>query len=66
MSFTLIVALIVKAVVGLRIDEEDEVDGIDFAEHGESAYDFSSGGGARRSSVLATSAAPADTVDRCH
>jgi Amt family ammonium transporter len=58
--FTLIVALIVKAVVGLRIDEEDEVDGIDFAEHGESAYDFSSGGGARRSSVLATSAAPAE------
>ena len=58
--FTLIVALIVKAVVGLRIDEEEEVDGIDFAEHGESAYDFSSGGGARRSSVLATSPAPAE------
>jgi ammonium transporter, Amt family len=58
--FTLIVALIVKAVIGLRIDEEEEVDGIDFAEHGESAYDFSSGGGARRSSVLATSAAPAE------
>ena len=58
--FTLIVALIVKAVIGLRIDEEEEVDGIDFAEHGESAYDFSSGGGARRTSVLATSAAPAE------
>ena len=58
--FTLIVALFVKAVIGLRIDEEEEVDGIDFAEHGESAYDFSSGGGARRTSVLATSAAPAE------
>jgi Amt family ammonium transporter len=59
--FTLLVALVVKAVVGLRVDEEHEIDGIDFAEHGESAYDFGAGGGARRSSVLATSAAPVGT-----
>jgi ammonium transporter, Amt family len=45
---TLIVGLIVKYTIGLRIDEEDEVEGIDFVEHGESAYELSSGGGARR------------------
>ena len=26
--------------MGWRIDEEDEVEGIDFTEHGESAYDL--------------------------
>ena len=50
---TLIVALVVKALLGLRIDEEDEVEGIDFVEHGETAYDLTSGGGGRRTSVLA-------------
>ncbi len=54
---TLIVASIVKLTIGLRIDEEDEVEGIDFVEHGETAYDLSTGGGARRSSVLSTVAA---------
>ncbi|WP_370291444.1 ammonium transporter [Nocardioides sp.] len=52
---TLIVALFVKAVIGLRIAEDDEVEGIDFVEHGESAYDFGTGGGARRASVLSSS-----------
>ena len=51
---TLIVGLLVKAVIGLRISEEDEVDGIDFADHGETAYDLTPGGGSRRASVLAT------------
>ena len=35
----------VKYTIGLRIDEEDEVEGIDFVEHGESAYDLHTGGG---------------------
>jgi Amt family ammonium transporter len=42
--------------MGWRIAEEDEVEGIDFAEHGESAYDLTSTGGARRSGVLPTAA----------
>ena len=42
---TAILALIVKYTVGLRIDEENEVDGIDEAEHAETAYDFASVGG---------------------
>ncbi len=45
--FTLIVGLIVKATIGLRVSEEVEVDGIDFAEHGESAYDLAVASGAR-------------------
>jgi len=34
--------LIVKYTIGLRIEEEDEVNGIDEAEHAETAYDFAS------------------------
>ena len=49
---TLIVGLLIKYTIGLRIDEEGEVDGIDFLEHGESAYELSSGGGARRTPGL--------------
>ena len=48
---TLIVGLAIKYTIGWRIAEEDEVDGIDFAEHGESAYDFSSTSGTRSPSL---------------
>ncbi|MCM0676851.1 ammonium transporter [Micromonospora phytophila] len=46
-----VIALAVKALLGLRADADDEVAGIDVAEHAESAYDLSpttgsSGGGA--------------------
>ncbi|WP_206051551.1 ammonium transporter [Nocardioides ferulae] len=62
---TLIVGLLIKAVMGWRVSEEDEVEGIDFAEHGESAYDLTPGTGARRTqSVLAgsTTAEPKPTA----
>ena len=37
-----IITLFVKAIIGLRVDEEEEVEGLDIAEHGTSAYgDFS-------------------------
>ena len=43
---TTIIAFAIKFTIGWRIDEEDEVnDGIDLAQHGESAYDFASLGG---------------------
>jgi Amt family ammonium transporter len=42
---TLLVGLLVKFVLGWRISEEDEIDGIDFVEHGESAYDLVNRGG---------------------
>jgi Amt family ammonium transporter len=55
---TLVVALALKYTMGWRITEEDEVEGIDFVEHGETAYEFASRGGSTRSpsGVLATSA----------
>ncbi len=37
---TAIVGYALKATMGWRVDEEDEVNGIDFAEHGETAYDY--------------------------
>ncbi|WP_305849706.1 ammonium transporter [Pseudonocardia sp. H11422] len=44
---TATIALAVKAVMGLRVSEEDEATGIDEIEHAETGYDFSSlrGGG---------------------
>ena len=36
---TLIVGLAVRALIGLRVTEEDEVQGLDLSEHGERAYD---------------------------
>jgi Amt family ammonium transporter len=38
--FTALIGLAIRHTIGWRGTEEDEVDGIDFAEHGESAYDF--------------------------
>jgi Amt family ammonium transporter len=57
---TAVIALAIKYTIGLRLDEEDEVNGIDLVAHGESAYDLHSGtsGG---SSVLAAATAPATT-----
>lgn len=37
---TAILALIVKYTIGLRLDKEDEANGIDEAEHAETAYEF--------------------------
>ncbi len=33
-----IITLFVRAIIGLRVDEEEEVEGLDIAEHGASAY----------------------------
>jgi Amt family ammonium transporter len=56
---TLVIGLAIKFTIGLRLDEDDEVGGIDLAEHGESAYDLHSGsisGGA--TGVLAAHTSP--------
>ncbi len=56
---TAIIALAIKYTIGLRVTEEDEVEGIDFVAHGESAYDLhtsTTGGG--KSGILAASTAP--------
>jgi len=43
-----IVALVLKAVMGIRVSAEDETSGVDLALHAENAYDIveSGGGGA--------------------
>jgi Amt family ammonium transporter len=38
--FTALIGLAIKYTIGWRIAEEDEVEGIDFSEHGETAYDL--------------------------
>lgn len=58
---TLVIGLALKYTIGLRISEDDEVEGIDLAAHGETAYDLhtsSLGGGGGKSGVLAGSTAP--------
>jgi ammonium transporter, Amt family len=57
---TTVIALAIKYTIGLRIAEEDEVEGIDFVAHGESAYDLhtSSGRGGSSTGVLAAKTAP--------
>lgn len=40
---TTILALAIKYTIGWRVDVDEEVEGIDFAEHGESAYDLVAG-----------------------
>jgi Amt family ammonium transporter len=42
---TTIIALAIKYTIGWRVSEEDEVESIDFAEHGESAYDLAGSSG---------------------
>jgi Amt family ammonium transporter len=69
---TLLVGLLVKHTLGWRISEEDEVDGIDFVEHGESAYDLVNRGGgsvvnvanvARQPSGVLAGAAPRPSAE---
>jgi Amt family ammonium transporter len=42
---TLIIALVIKVIMGLRVKEDQEVDGVDLAEHAETAYEFGDSGG---------------------
>jgi Amt family ammonium transporter len=42
---TAIIALVIKAVMGFRTDEESEAEGVDVTEHAESAYELGDSGG---------------------
>jgi Amt family ammonium transporter len=53
--FTTVIGLAIKYTIGWRVAEDDEVDGIDFAEHGESAYDLDGRSGGVRLPVPAPS-----------
>ncbi len=39
---TIAIAVLCKAVFGLRVSEEDEIEGLDYTAHGERAYDMAS------------------------
>jgi Amt family ammonium transporter len=55
---TLVVGLLIKTVMGWRIADEDEVEGIDFTEHGETAYEFAQRGGGSRLTATASATSP--------
>jgi Amt family ammonium transporter len=48
-----VLALILKAVKALRVSDDAEVGGIDIADHGETAYDFTPSGGSGGGSAFA-------------
>ncbi|MFE4666496.1 ammonium transporter [Streptomyces sp. NPDC056716] len=56
-----ILAFLLDKTIGMRVSEDDEIAGIDQAEHAETAYDFSGAGGgsARTTSLPAAPAQPA-------
>jgi len=59
---TFIIALVVKAVIGLRISEDDELSGIDTTNHAESAYEwagFGSSIAAGSGTLMGSSSVPA-------
>ena len=35
---SLVILLVVRAMVGLRVDQEDEIEGLDVTAHGERSY----------------------------
>jgi Amt family ammonium transporter len=61
----LVLGLAIKYTMGWRVTEEEEVDGIDFAQHGETAYDFVSmaGGVTAAPSALSQSTSEARGVN---
>jgi ammonium transporter, Amt family len=65
--FTTLIGLAIKYTMGWRIKPEDEVSGIDYAEHGESAYDWGSLGnsgsfGAAPSGIMGTPTGTKESV----
>ena len=57
-----VIGLVIQKTIGFRVDEEDEITGIDLTTHAESAYELGSvtGGGYRAS---AGAAATKERVD---
>jgi Amt family ammonium transporter len=60
---TAIIALVINLVIRNRVSEEDELEGLDTAIHGESAYEFGPLGGQLGGSGGVPSTLPKATVD---
>ncbi|MCZ4515542.1 ammonium transporter [Streptomyces sp. ActVer] len=60
-----VLAFLIDKTIGMRVSEDDEIAGIDQAEHAETAYDFSGGGGGASFSAAPSPApgTPAKKVD---
>jgi Amt family ammonium transporter len=58
---TAIIGLAIKYTMGWRIEAEEEVEGIDFSEHGESAYDLTTISGVRHGAATAVIQADAES-----
>ncbi|MET8577437.1 ammonium transporter [Streptomyces sp. NPDC005012] len=58
-----VLALIVHKTMGMRVDEDEEISGIDQAEHAETAYDFSGVGGSSSAKPTAPARAESNKVD---
>ncbi|MET8942987.1 ammonium transporter [Streptomyces sp. NPDC004542] len=56
-----ILAFLLDKTIGMRVTEDEEVSGIDQAEHAETAYDFSGAGGGVAGSVTASALAAAQS-----
>ncbi len=63
-----ILALVIARTIGFRVDEEDEVAGIDQSEHAEAGYDFATlgAGGAGFRPAVGTTATGGSTSDARH
>jgi Amt family ammonium transporter len=55
---TAVIGFAIKYTIGWRVTDEEEVEGIDFAQHGESAYDLHTSGVGGGKGVLAAATAP--------
>lgn len=51
--FSLVLCLIVKATIGLRVSEDEEIEGLDIGEHGQEAYGQLPGASSSRPAVSA-------------
>jgi Amt family ammonium transporter len=62
---TAVIGLVLKVVMGWRVEEETEVTGIDLDEHGERAYDFAPAffGGSRAPGLAMAAATASSTSD---
>ncbi len=61
---TYAIGWVLNKTMGFRVDEENEVSGIDLAEHAETGYDLASFGGSRTGAFLSSTHAPLPTTPR--
>ena len=59
---TYVIALVIKATIGLRISPDDELTGIDTTNHAESAYEWAGLGSAGSGTLVGASSVPAAKV----